>query len=158
MCIPFGHGRFLREYGLLRRTLCHFEQRGTESEEKLLVNQKSRKYLGLVNGFAVKSSEIRIRLVSSSRSSSQLQQTLSPRCPMASRSFCACRYLRTVPRQSYELHRRTAQFRFYSEDLSGNPKDAHVRDLGRAIVDDFATIRSTYREDLLIFTIIQYID
>lgn len=35
--------------------------------------------------------------------------------------------------------------RFYSDDISGKPQDADVRKLGRAIVDDFATIRSKYR-------------
>lgn len=35
--------------------------------------------------------------------------------------------------------------RFYSDDISGKPQDAGVRNLGRAIVDDFATIQSKYQ-------------
>lgn len=76
---------------------------------------------------------------------------------MASRAFYTYYSLRTVRYQLHGLRRRTFRLRFYSEDLSSNPKDAQVKDLGRAIVDDFATIRSTYREDLLSPTIIQCI-
>ncbi|KAL8941158.1 MAG: hypothetical protein Q9211_001932 [Gyalolechia sp. 1 TL-2023] len=43
----------------------------------------------------------------------------------------------------YILRRHRA--RFYSDDISGKPEDTDVRNLGRAIVDDFATIRSKYQ-------------
>lgn len=39
------------------------------------------------------------------------------------------------------------QSRYYSAaDLPSEPRDPRVKDLGRAIVDDFAMIRSTYRK------------
>ncbi|KAI4249620.1 MAG: hypothetical protein L6R40_000409 [Gallowayella cf. fulva] len=37
------------------------------------------------------------------------------------------------------------QNRLYSKDISGKPHDPVVRNLGRAIIDDFAAIRSRYR-------------
>ncbi|KAL8942040.1 MAG: hypothetical protein Q9216_001893 [Gyalolechia sp. 2 TL-2023] len=40
---------------------------------------------------------------------------------------------------------RGPRARFYSDDISGKPEDANIRNLGRAIVDDFATIRSKYQ-------------
>ncbi|KAL8731852.1 MAG: hypothetical protein Q9166_003136 [cf. Caloplaca sp. 2 TL-2023] len=42
-------------------------------------------------------------------------------------------------------HNVRVSVRFYSAEISGKPQDTGVRNLGRAIVDDFATIRSKYR-------------
>ncbi|KAL8834942.1 MAG: hypothetical protein Q9170_003519 [Blastenia crenularia] len=52
------------------------------------------------------------------------------------------RSLRQIPRNP-GLRLPTA--RLLDDDISGNPQDAEVRNLGRAIVDDFATIRSKYQ-------------
>lgn len=67
---------------------------------------------------------------------------------MASRALYSCQSFRFSRSQHNNLQLLALQVRLYSDDIPGKPQDADVRNLGRAIVDDFATIRSKYRKAL----------
>ncbi len=65
---------------------------------------------------------------------------------MAFRTSHSCLSFRSWRSKHNKLQFLAIQVRFHSEDLPGKPQDTRVRKLGRAIVDDYATIRSKYRK------------
>lgn len=65
---------------------------------------------------------------------------------MAFRTSRYCLSFRFWKSERNNLQLLALQDRFCNEDIPGKPQDAQVRNLGRAIVDDFAAIRSKYRK------------